>query len=199
AHAGEVDAPGLDLDEEQNVVPAQKRRIDREEVARHGPCRLRPQEIAPARPPSASAPVQAQHARAGDELCWARPRGRPSQARQQSADSPSEGSHARDEAPARTSPRRPTGGPGRGARTSNDIARDRSKVCGVTSRPRRRPGGSRRLAAARNAQSLARNLGRSTWRCRTSSWWRSTISSTSLTCAGRPLPTSSFNRETKTR
>jgi hypothetical protein len=50
AHAGEVDSSGLDLDEEQNVVAAQERGLDREEVAGDDAGRLCLQELAPARP-----------------------------------------------------------------------------------------------------------------------------------------------------
>jgi hypothetical protein len=47
--AGKPDAPARERDEEQHVVPAQKRGLDGEEIAGDDARRLRSQELAPAR------------------------------------------------------------------------------------------------------------------------------------------------------
>ena len=51
-HAGQVDPPGAQLDEEQHIQPAQPDRVDGEEVAGHDPGGLLAQE----RPPGSGRP-----------------------------------------------------------------------------------------------------------------------------------------------
>ena len=51
--AGKMDAPRLELDEEQHVDAAQQDRVDAEEVAGEDPSRLGVEELAPGRPVAA--------------------------------------------------------------------------------------------------------------------------------------------------
>jgi hypothetical protein len=48
--AGEQDTTAAVGDEEQDVEPAERQRLDGEEVARHDPCRLLTKELTPRRP-----------------------------------------------------------------------------------------------------------------------------------------------------
>src|ERR1035441_1418656 len=69
AHAGEVHAPGRELDKEQHVDPPQRDRLDREKVARDHALSLAPDELAPGRP--TTSPGRSQP-RVGKDLADAR-------------------------------------------------------------------------------------------------------------------------------
>ena len=170
--ASEVHAAALKLDEEEHVVAAQERGLDGEEVTGDDAGRLRTQEVAPARP-------QASRRRSKASTRKQAANGARRDAEAELAELAGDALIA----PARVLAREPQHklsllrvdrrppGPRRAyvhrLRTSSRC--QRSRVWGVTSRPWRRRGESRRLVAARKARSLDRRLGRSTCRRRTSS------------------------------